>query len=195
MAGQMAKEEDKDRRFLIDLHLAEYQTLADRATNYIVGGTIVWPLMVSFLGFLVTVWEHLTPDRSTEYGFFILVWCGALGIQLALILWTYLVCEQYKLVLYIEKELRPRICSLVQSDDFWLIERKLRKHTSVNKWFELMTEFWVFLGIVIIVLFRYSVLRGFTFLDWIGLSLNLIVFGTLLFWGATAAKTHQKWGS
>ena len=187
--------EKDSRRSQLDLHLAEYEALTTRATNYIVMGTIIWPLMVSFVGFLAVVWEHLTPDQSCEYGFFIVIWCGTLGIQLALILWTFLVCEQYKLVLYIEKELRPRVSNLVGDENFWLYERKLRKQPRINKWFELTTDFWIFIFILAVVIFRLITSHEFVYWDWIGLSLNLAVFGVLLFWGVTAARIHQKWES
>ena len=91
----MTMTEKDSKRSQLDLHLAEYEALTTRATNYIVMGTIIWPLMVSFVGFLAVIWEHLAPNQSVEYGFFIVIWCGTLGTQLALILWTFLVCEQY----------------------------------------------------------------------------------------------------
>ena len=190
----ITKEEDS-RRLLMDLHLSEYQTLTARATNYIIMGGIVWPLMISFVGFLGAMWEHLSPSQSAQYGFFMIGWCSALGVQMALILWTFLACEQYKLVRYIEKDLRTRICQLVGSDGFWLFQKRPARRSRIARWFELMTEAWVMTGIIAVALFRLAMTHGFSLLDWIGLSLNLIIFSVLLFWGIRAAKIRQQWES
>ena len=149
--------------------------------------------MVSFISFLAAIWQHLTPTQSDEFGFLIVFWGGTLGIQLALILWTFLVCEQYKIVFYIEKKLWPHIRTLVRTSDFWLYEQQLRERKQLKKWLELQTELWVFIIILAVVLFRLWTSHRFVLWDWIGLTANAVLFGVLVFWAITAAKIRQKW--
>jgi len=184
---------DDTARFLLDVHLYEYQTLTTRATYYIVMGTSTWPLIISFIGFLATVWHNLPEQESSRYGFFLFWWIGALGAQLALIFWTFLVCEQYKTILYIETRLRPLVQDLVHTADFWLYEQKLRGRTRLKKWLELQTELWMFVAILAIALYRVLWFHRFDLFDWVGLAMNLVVLVPLSLLARSAAKIRHGW--
>ncbi|MHB1021391.1 MAG: hypothetical protein ACYC46_14580 [Acidobacteriaceae bacterium] len=189
----MSKAEQANSELLLQVYLAEYQALTTRTTNYIVMSTVIWPLIVSFIGFLATAWYHLTQVQSEKFGFLIVFWGGTLAVQLALMLWTFLVCEQYKTTFYIEKRLWPLVRDLVNTPNFWLYEQEHRAQTPLKKWFELQTELWVFIIILAVTFLRIQTFHYFGFYDWIGLAVNIVIFGVLLFWAVSAARIRQKW--
>jgi hypothetical protein len=178
---------------LLHVHLNEYQALTTRATYYVVMSTAIWPLIFLYLGFLATIWQKLSPAESADYGVPLMVWGAWLGVQVALLIWTFLVCEQYKTVLYVEKTLRPLVRALVRTPDFWLYEQKLRGRAWLLRWLELQTELWVFVGILVAVALRIWKDHGFAPLDWIGLVLNLVVLVALVLMAVSAAKIRHKW--
>jgi hypothetical protein len=180
-------------KLLLDVHLNEYQALTTRATYYVVMSTAIWPLIFLYLGLLATAWQHLLAPDSDKFGFPLMVWGGGLGVQLALVIWTFLVCEQYKMTLYVERDLRPFVQDIVGTSSFWLYERKLRGRTPLVKWLELQTELWVFVFIMAAVLLRVLIFHKFTPSDWIGLALNLVVLVVLVLMAVSAAKTRHKW--
>jgi hypothetical protein len=210
---------DESTKLLLDVHIAEYHALTTRATNYIVMGKAIWPLMLSFIGALIAIWEHLSPWQSDKYGFVILVWGGLLGIQLILILWTFLVYEQYRIVRYTEKELAPLVVKIIGTSDFWQYEKKIQAWASINKktprsannrigkawkligktrkligdWFELQTEFWILAGLIVIILIRIWNNHYLTSWDGLGIAANLIIFSVLLYWAVIIARIHQQW--
>ncbi|MGP8252336.1 MAG: hypothetical protein ACLQHF_09895 [Terracidiphilus sp.] len=184
---------DTSNRFLLDAHLNEYQALTTRATYYVVMSTAIWPLIFLYLTFLVTVWQTLSKAESADYGVPLMVWGGGLGVQVALLIWTFLVCEQYKIVLYVEKDLRLRVQNLMPTPDFWLYEQKLRPRTRPLRWLELQTELWVFVGILVAVVLRIWISHGFAALDRIGLTLNLVALVALVLMAVSAAKIRHKW--
>ncbi len=188
-----ARATDDTERLLLDVHLYEYQTLTTRATYYIVMGTSTWPLIISFIGFLATVSHNLPEQESSRYGFFLFWWTGSLGAQLALIFWTFLVCEQYKTILYIETRLRPLVQNLVRTPDFWLYEQKLRDRTRLKKWLELQTELWMLAAILAVALYRVLWFHRFDLFDWVGLAMNLVVLVPLSLLARSAAMIRQNW--
>lgn len=182
-------------QLLLQVHLYEYQALTTRATYYVVMSTAIWPLIFFYLGFLTTIWQRMSGEQSTEYAFPLMVWGGGIGAQLALTIWTFLVCEQYKMVLYVERELRPLVHDLVRTPDFWLYEQKLRGRTPLLKWLELQTELWVFILMVAAVVIRILTSHQFSEWDWIGLTLNLVVLVALILLAISAGKIRHKWES
>jgi len=180
-------------KFLLEIHLIEYQALTTRATYYIVMSTALWPLIFLYLTFLATVWQHLHETDLAKYGVPLMVWGAGLGVQIALVIWTFLVCEQYKTVLYVEKQLRPLVQDLVGTPDFWLYEQKLHGRTPLVRWLELGTEVWLLVLILAAVVLRAWLPPAFTRLDWIGLVLNSVVFMVLVLMAVSAAKIRHKW--
>jgi hypothetical protein len=174
---------------LLEVHLHEYEALTNRATYYIAMSTAIWPLIFIYLGLLGTAWQHLSPADSAKFGFPLIAWGGSLGIQIALAFWTFLVCEQYKTVLYLERDLRPLVQPLLSTPDFWLYERRKRQ----PRWFELLTEFWIVVLILTVVVLRAFVFPGFTALDWIGLALNVFVLSVLIWMAVAAAQIRHGW--
>lgn len=184
--------------FLLQVHLNEYQALMTRATYYVVMSTAIWPLIFLYLSLLMTAWHRFSEQgNAVEYGFPLIAWGGGFGVQLALWFWTFLVCEQYKTVLYIERPLRRRIEALVGTPEFWQYEPflKQQRQAPVAKWLELQTEFWVVVSIVAVVVARVLISHHFTFWDWMGLTLNLVVLVIITSLAVVAAKTRHKWES
>jgi hypothetical protein len=180
-------------KLLLDVHLNEYQALTTRATYYVVMSTAIWPLIFLYLGLLATAWQHLPEAESTKFGFPLMVWGGGLGVQLALVIWTFLVCEQYKMTLYVEVVLRPLVQGLVGTPGFWKYEQKLRGRTPLLRWLELQTELWVFALMSAAVLLRILLFHGMALLDWIGLALNMVVLVALVLMAVSAAKIRHQW--
>jgi hypothetical protein len=205
----MSESDERIAKLLIDVHLAEYQALMARATNYIAMGAATWPLGVSLLGFfmafLALLWQHLTEAQVQEYSFFIVGWLSVFAIQLVLIFWTFLVREQYKTVLYIETRLRPLVQDLVQTPNYWLYEKKLQELTmspktmshkclrELHRWLELQTEFWVFTLFSAVIVYRIYTAHHFASWDWIGVTGNAVAFVVLAYWAAAVAKLRQQW--
>lgn len=174
---------------LVQAHLNEYQALTTRATYYIAMSTAIWPLIFVYLGLLGTAWQHLSSADSAKFGFPMIVWGGLLGVQIALWFWTFLVCEQYRTVLYIERDLRQLVEAVVGTPSFWLYERRTRR----ARWLELQTEFWVVVLILTGALLRALVFPRFTSLDWIGLAVNVLVLSVLVWMAVSAARIRHKW--
>jgi hypothetical protein len=200
----MNESDEHTSQLLIQVHLAEYQALMARATNYIAMGAATWPLGVSLLGFITAffalLWQHLTEAQIQKFSFFIVGWLSVFAIQLAFIFWTFLVREQYKTALYLETKLRPLVQDLVQTPNFWLYEKKLPELTMshkslrlLHKWLELQTELWVFLLFVVVILYRIYTAHGFGFWDWIGVAGNVVAFVLLVYWAVAVAKLRQQW--
>lgn len=206
---QMNESDEHISQLLIQVHLAEYQALMARSTNYIAMGAATWPLGVSLLGFLTAffalLWQHLTEAQIHKYRFFIVGWLSVFAIQLALIFWTFLVREQYKTALYLETKLRPLVQDLVQTQNFWLYERKIPELTMpdktilpklfrlLHKWLELQTELWVFILFVATILYRIYTAHGFGFWDWLGVAGNAVAFVLLVYWAVAVAEIRQQW--
>ena len=159
-----------DRRWkrdrYLDVCLAEYEALTTRSTYWIVIQASLWPIAVLFLGLTASAWVNLNHA--------LLVWSGALVVQLVAASWYYGGLEVYNCVRYIEAHLRPHIEELVGREDFFEWERYLAAQRGNRPlWFEEMTVGrGCAIGLLLVAWLRWPLDPG----DRYGLSLNLAFY-------------------
>ncbi len=98
----------------LETHLAEYSALSNRLTYWITLQYATYAIAAGALGFVASGWGRI-DDRM-------LAW--ACGLIIILILWALAQTnfEIFTYVVYIEKQLRPRVEQLLGSDLFWGFE-------------------------------------------------------------------------
>lgn len=156
---------------LLKLHIAEYQNLSFRNTNFITLQCALFPILLAFMLFVANFWNSFDP--------IILIWGSLLFAQFLGILWYWFRYEQYINICYIVQELRPLIESIINEPcRFWEYEKYLAKVRGKGPmWYECVIPIVILNIIIIIGMIRYPLTR----LDFYGVLFNLGFFG-LLFW-------------
>jgi hypothetical protein len=169
---RMQQEDETDSNdLLLKLHIAEYQTITFRNTNFITLQCALFPILLAFLVFVANFWNSF--DHS------ILVWGSLLFAQFLGLLWYWFRYEQYRNICYIEHELRSRVESIINEPcRFWEYEKYLCNiRGSGPMWYECVIPIVAINTIIIIGMIRYPL----TMIDRYGLLIN-IVFAPLLAW-------------
>lgn len=122
-----------DRHLIIQAQLAEYSALTTRATCYTTLQAGIWPLIAIYLAFIAQLCKpdgvpfdvafhnllgHPVPKA-------LLLWANLFVIGLMLKGCSQFIVEQYKIVLYIERHLRPSLRIATGNTELWGYERFL----------------------------------------------------------------------
>ena len=162
----------------IDLHIAEYNTLTTRCTYFLNIQNILLTALIAWMVVIGTIW-----NSKAEY---ILIWGFLFGCHIIALINVNFSYEQYNMIRYIERELKPKINALVNNEAFWNYEPYLEKERKKNnKWINVFEYSAVVLSLLIIVTIGIYRFRHWVGFDILGLLLNLLL-SALLF-----VKTRQ----
>jgi len=170
------------QNMVLQLHIAEYQALTSRATNWLTLLSGVWVLMAVFITLLPSIWS-IVPHV-------VIVWGALAVLQLMLIFWSQLLYEQYTSVRYIEGKLRCLVAELVGLAPFWQYETYVRSQRPKTQpmWYEAAPAYGIFLLGILIVCCRTPLGWG----EYVGLAANLAVFYLFLCSLIRAVRVRRK---
>jgi hypothetical protein len=154
---------------LIQLHIAEYNSLTTRCTNFTYIINAVLSLIVVWLTAMIGLWIS-KPQLN------IIPWGALLGSQIFGIIFATLVYEQYNMVRYIEGYLRPEIEKLVNNKIFWYYESFLisQRKDTYKIW-----EFSSAIATAIFIIALAIVRAPREWIDFLGLGINLVLLVVL----------------
>jgi hypothetical protein len=109
-----------DNQGIIDLHAAEYTALTTRVTYVDLFSASVWGLIVAFITVVANSWERIGSKG-------VLVWTGAIAVQLMLIVISSFLGDHYSIVLYLETELHGLVAESGINLEFWSYEKFLAR--------------------------------------------------------------------
>ena len=188
-----------EEQALIQLHTAEYSALTTRATYLITLATSIFPLMGIYLALIAQLCKpegialrfayqgllRLPIQRSLMF------WGNLFVLGMMLRLWSQFLVEQYKIVLYIEKDLRTMVQESVASPSFWGYETALRKGRggTLSTWWECSPSCGVGIAIVTVCAALWPLTRW----DALGLAVDLALWVSLIFSSREAQTTRRAW--
>lgn len=193
------------RQILTQLHSVEYQALTTRATSFITLMAGVFPLMGIYLALVLQLWR---PSGISLWAAFdsllqypgrraCLLWGNLIVLQVMLFWWGQFLIEQYKIVLYIETDLRGKLWGVVQDRPFWGYETFLMRgrHEFFATWWERCAVVGAGFGIAIVV-GTLCVWPHSTWARWwdsVGVGLNCLFWTRLYSLSREASITRRKW--
>lgn len=164
----------------IDLHIAEYEVLINRATTFI---NIQFVLLTALIAWVVVIGQIWKTDLEYLFNWALIIGAQVIGVINANMLW-----ENYCIISYIETDLKPQITELTKKDTFWGYEPFLSKlrETKITKFSMTFMDFTGTLMALIIIIattiYRFHSWVGW---DWLGLGLNSLLFFAMFM------KTYQ----
>ena len=182
---------------LLQIHLAEYNALMARNTSSMHWQWMMFAAAIVFLTFLASAWS-----QGWIKGNLWLASCGAVLIQISVVLANTLTWGQYQKVLYIEKFLRPcvdRILSVEpianQIRAFWGYESYLVKQRDHYIWHGVFLWWeWLSTLIALIVLFGLMyIYHSLSSWDPFGLCVNGEIILFLIYKTHHAVKLRSEW--
>lgn len=171
--AKMKRKEDS-KHFVekeIDLHIAEYNTLTNRATNFI---NIQFVLLTALLAWVVVIGQIWNPNLN-----YLLSWGLLLGAQIIGVINSNMAWETYTIVRYIESDLRPKVVALIKKESFWNYESYLTTQRGVKlnfAWVPFMDFFWVVLAGIVLAAVTIYRFQNWAFIDWVLFIINLVIF-------------------
>jgi hypothetical protein len=178
----------------LSLHISEYQAVTNTATYYVAISSAVWPVIGVFLTVIAMSWSQIV---AKWYGLPAVVWCSAAVIQTCLIAWAGMLSEQYNMVLYVERHLRPLVQEIVVTPFFWLYEpfnRAQRAKSRANLWWEMSVPYVMLLILFSAACYRAVHLREHTyFIDIIGILINSALLLRLFQMCRSVVETRRAW--
>lgn len=186
---------------LIHLHTAEYTALTTRATYFITLATGIFPLMGIYLALVAQFCKPEGIPLRVAYQYLLrlpiqrsaMFWGNLFILGIMLRLWSQFLVEQYKIVLYIERDLRAMVQDSVASSLllFWGYEAALRKGRggTLSTWW----EYSVSCGVGITILIVCATLWPLTRWDALGLAVDLGLWVSLIFSAREAQTTRRAW--
>ena len=177
---------------LVQVHTNEYQALYTRATYFITLSSGVWPLIILYLTLVALIWSLLPP---TAWRAPVLVWVSGIIVQGILLIWVSLLSEMYRIVLYIEKYLRPLVQDSVGTSGFWLYEplqMLKRRGSRFSTWWEFSVPIGMFTALLTVGLGRLFS-GSLVVWDYVGASANLGVWALLSLNSLAAVKIRHTW--
>jgi hypothetical protein len=176
----------QDTKSLLDLHIAEYNALTARNTQWSVIQSNIWVLFIIALTLIATFWaSHPDYPRSA-------ISTAGLIAEGVLIGLCFATMEIYRNVYYLEHELRRSVERLLQRKGVWQYEQFLFKRSGRKPWWSDAAGAGLGFGVlvsVIFTLFRYT--HG-----WIGVTIGIVVncggFAVLVFQTCNLVKQRKK---
>jgi hypothetical protein len=157
-----------DAAGLLQLHIVEYNALANRVTYFILAQYSLLPLLVAASGIGAEISQHISNPKLVFWG--LLLVAQVLGIY-----FQVSEAENYKIIAYIESRLRPELTILMGTSSFWGYEQKL-KAPRTPLW-----EIPIVVGTLLLIVITCITIWPHTRGEFIGLSLNIIVY-LAVFW-------------
>jgi hypothetical protein len=167
---------------LLNLHIAEYQSLTMRNTYWITMQYALWPILLLILAFGAQIYWAFDPR--------ILPWAIALLVQVMIVAFFTSMVEQYTNVRYLERRLRPRVQALIGETSFWEYEKHNRGGGGYHPWW---TEYWplglgiVAISLAVIARCRPSIQSPWGILDYVSLVIDT------LFWLLAIRLARISW--
>jgi len=164
----------------IELHIAEYEVLINRATYYI---NIQFILLSALIAWIVVIGQIWKPDLECLLNWALIIGALIIGIINAIMLW-----ENYCIISYVETELKPKIHKIINKKTFWGYEAflsKLREPKTVKYTMRFMDFIGSIISILIIlatIIYRF---HQWEIGDWLGLISSLLLLIAL------SLKTYQ----
>jgi hypothetical protein len=193
------------RQLLTQLHSVEYQALTTRATYFITLMAGVFPLIGIYLALVIQLWRPSGISLSVAFDSLLqyqgrracLLWGNLLVLQVMLFWWGQFLVEQYKIVLYVETDLRAKLRDLVQDRRFWGYEGFLMRGRNefFATWWERCAVVGAGLGIATacIVLVAWPHSTWSKRWDSIGVGLNCFLWSRLYSLSREASLIRRKW--
>ena len=178
----------------LELHISEYQAVTNKATYYALLSSAVWPAIGLYLTVIAALWNQIV---ARKYGPPSVVWVSGVVVQGALMAWAGMTSEQYAMVLYVERHLRPLVKEVVQTPLFWLYEpfnSARRARTGTYLWWEMSVPCTMAVALLVAASYRALHLRERTYLLDVGgfltnLAMLLVLFRTC--W--SVVETRRAW--
>lgn len=164
----------------IDLHIAEYNALTTRSTYFINIQFVLLTALIAWIIVIGNIW-----NTKLEY---LLNWLLLIGAQILGIINANLAWENYCIIRYTERELKPKIIDLIKKETFWgyetyLVKLRDTKQTKISLIF--MDFLWTLMAGVIIIATAIYRFNNWIEWDWLGIILNFLLFVALFM------KTYQ----
>ena len=158
---------------LLQLHLAEYQSLMARGTTFLTLEPGIWVLVALLLSFLPSYWKVMPH--------YIVIWGALAGVQILVIVLQNTLHDHYVSVQYIDNCLLSKVASLVGTNQFWKYESFLAKHRPKSQpwYFELFPTIVLVAIVVATGLVRLLVYQH-TISEWLFFSINIIISTVLI---------------
>jgi hypothetical protein len=174
-----------DNQGIIDLHAAEYTALTTRVTYVDLFSASVWGLIVAFITVVANSWERIGSKG-------VLVWTGAIAVQLMLIVISSFLGDHYSIVLYLETELHGLVAESGINLEFWSYEKFLarRRPTEASTPWEWTVPIVALLPIPFAVWSRWHRWHP---RDLVGLILSALALPILVFHSANLIKMRREW--
>lgn len=176
-----------DGRDLLTIHLAEYDALMERCTNFISLHVGMWGLIIAVGAFF---WQQWSTTRDATF-----VWLGGASSQALLQIWVTLIEEQYIAIAYIQTELRNEIGRAlpeVSRGAFWRYEEFVNRHRIKESWWgEWILPALLFVAIAAAIIWRRNSLVSELPLVIVNLAL-LVTLAVRTHWRVKMRRTFSK---
>jgi hypothetical protein len=194
--------DDWREQAVVNLHIAEYSALMTRATYFITLQVGMWSLMAIYLGFVAqfskpeglslgAAFDNLL-QRPAERG--MMLWGNLFILGLMLKVCSQFIVEQYRIILYIETDLRAMVHSvhsMGMQTHFWHYERSLAPN--VRGVFAAFWEYSNSIGMFAGVLTLGIVIRPLTWYDFGGIIINIVTLAFLMHDSYTSGSLRKQW--
>lgn len=170
---------------LVQLHIAEYTALTTRGTYWITLQKSLIPASFLLLTLFAQLWT-IIPDHAA------LIWLAVIALEALCLLWYELLGELYKVILYIETNVKGPLTSIVLSTGFWNYEADLAKQREAKPvWWEWLYAVCVWLALMGIVFLR----RFQEPVDGVGLSAAILLACVISWRALTAVRLRRSFFS
>src|SRR5450755_4561139 len=170
-----------------------------RATYLITLATSIFPLMGIYLALIAQLCKPEGIAMQIAYQYLLrlpiqrslMFWGNLFVLGMMLRLWSQFLVEQYKIVLYIERDLRTMVQDSVASPLFWGYEAALRKGRggTLSTWW----EYSVSCGVGVTIVSVCAALWPLTRWDALGLAVDAGLWVSLIFSAREAQTTRRAW--
>ena len=187
---------------IVNLHIAEYSALMTRATYFITLQVGMWSLMAIYLGFVAQVSKPEGLSLSTAFNNLlqrpteraIMLWGNLFILGLMLKVCSQFIVEQYRIIFYIEKDLRAMVHSVHSMGTrihFWHYERSL-----TNNGRGIFAVFWEYsnsMGMFAAISTLCIMLKPLTLYDMGGIIINVIILALVIHDSYTSRSLRKQW--
>src|ERR1017187_9156376 len=152
---------------MTQIHIAEYQSIMARITNFLTIGSILIGALIALISVIVFLWN--------TYNIVFCTWAIVVGCQFYGICAILILREHYLAVFYLDSVLHPLIEKLTHDGDFWQYEAFLanrRGNKQIMEWESIGS---IMEAVIIAIFLTYRIYWGNPSWEWWGDSIGLIL--------------------